>query len=689
MGMETSQRDRILIADDSEMNRAILTDMLNDEYDILEAENGVAAIGLIRELGTEISLILLDIVMPEMDGFGVLEEMNRMNLIEDIPVIMISAESEASHMERAYELGVTEFIRRPFDALIVHRRVVNTILLYTKQKKLMTLVTEQIYEKEQQSNLMIDILSHIVEFRNGESGLHVRRVRILTELFAKQLMQITDKYHFSQADITTISTASALHDIGKISIPEEILNKPGRLTDEEFTVMKGHSMIGAQMLASLSVHCEDSLVETAYQICRCHHERYDGSGYPDGLKGDEIPISAQIVSLADVYDALTSDRVYKKAIPHKEAVKMIVDGECGSFNPILLKCLSDLADRLEELLNNSASEEFDRRWIRSAAEEVLRRKELKVSERTLRLFEQERIKNDSLAILTKEIQFEYSHSDRTVTISPFGAERLGLPEVIKDPALDKQIRAIISDIDICELSDALRSTTPVHPDVTFDFKLTLGGETRWFQIISAAQWSDDSPPRYTGAIGKAIDIHDSRLKMDSLEKQAVTDALTGLLNHAGARERIKARLNDQPEGKYALAIFDLDRFKSANDSYGHMFGDRVLTHTAKQLCRSIRGGDIPARAGGDEFLLFLEYKSEIEPIIRRIFNSLCGVFEGFKISLSMGVAKTETVGADYDTLFHAADKALYAVKRGGRGKYGFYDDSMQKMLSVISPIDRT
>ena len=284
------QNPRILVADDSEMNRAILEEMLGGEYDILQAENGVEAVEMIRLHETELSLVLLDIVMPVMDGFGVLDEMNRTRWIEEIPVIMISAETNPDNIERAYELGVTDFISRPFDALIVHRRVVNTILLYAKQKKLINLVTDQIYEKEQSSSLMIDILSHIVEFRNGESGLHVRHVNLLTAMFLRHLTQHTEEYRFSRTEISLIATASALHDIGKIAIDEKILNKPGRLTTEEFEIMKTHSAIGAQMLRDLPIHQEEPLVKVAYEICRWHHERYDGRGYPDGLKGDEIPI---------------------------------------------------------------------------------------------------------------------------------------------------------------------------------------------------------------------------------------------------------------------------------------------------------------------------------------------------------------------------------------------------------------
>ena len=381
--MDQVRKKRILIADDSEMNREILIDMLGEEYDILQAADGDEAVKLLREWGVEIDLVLLDIVMPRLDGFEVLSMMNREGWIEDIPVMIISSETLPDIVERAYELGAVDFIFRPFDQAIVHRRTTNTILLYAKQRKLTEMVAEQIYEKEKQSGLMIDILSHIVEFRNGESGLHVRNVHVLTDLMLHCLQRTTDKYPLTEEQMNIIATASALHDIGKIAIPGEIINKPGRLTDEEFAIMKTHSAIGADMLSSLDAYQDEPLVRVGYEIARWHHERWDGRGYPDGLKGDEIPIGAQIVALADVYDALTSERVYKKAFSHETAVEMILDGQCGAFNPLLMNCLRNLADELPEQLRIASQAEGGVRDLRTITEEVRRHEELSASKRAL------------------------------------------------------------------------------------------------------------------------------------------------------------------------------------------------------------------------------------------------------------------------------------------------------------------
>lgn len=348
--MEKRNLPQLLVVDDSEMNREILKEILGKEYRILEACDGEEALKMLEQYGTEISLVLLDIIMPKMDGFEVLAYMNRDKWIEDIPVIMISSEGSESYIRRAYELGASDYISRPFDAKVVYQRVINMIKLYAKQRRLIHLVTDQIYEKEKNNRMMTGILSQIVEFRNGESGLHVLHINILTQLLLEKLMRKSENYDLSWSQQHMIATASALHDIGKIGIDEKILNKPGKLTKEEFEAMKQHTIIGAQMLDRLEMYHDEEMMKYAYEICRWHHERYDGKGYPDGLKGEEIPISAQVVSLADVYDALVSDRVYKKAYSHEKAMEMILNGECGMFNPLLLECLVEIQDKVRKEL---------------------------------------------------------------------------------------------------------------------------------------------------------------------------------------------------------------------------------------------------------------------------------------------------------------------------------------------------
>ena len=342
------KRQKILIVDDAEFNRAILKEILGETYNYLEAENGNQAIQIVEE-NPEIDLMLLDINMPQMNGFGVLEWMNRFQWIDETPVIMISSEESVDTMRKPMR-WVLPIILRPFDSVIVKKRVQNTLALYANQKRLVNVVVDQVYEKEENNNIMIGILSNVLGFRNSESSEHILHIKTATEMMLRKLVKVTDAYPLTEADIALITTASSLHDIGKVGIPEEILNKPGRLTDEEFKIMKTHSEIGASLIRDMRFPKDKPLVHTAWEICRWHHERWDGKGYPDGLKGEEIPISAQVVSIVDVYDALTSERCYKKAFDHDTAIQMILDGQCGQFNPVLLKCLKELSLQFSECL---------------------------------------------------------------------------------------------------------------------------------------------------------------------------------------------------------------------------------------------------------------------------------------------------------------------------------------------------
>lgn len=508
MNREKHNRQKILIAADSDINRSILSDMLGDEFDILEAENGIQAITLLQRFPEEIVLAFLDIIMPEMDGFQVLTIMNERHWIEEIPVIMISAETVPNFVERAYELGATEYISRPFDGRIVRRRAINTIMLYSKQKKLVELVADQIYEKERNNSLLIEILSNIVEFRNGESGLHVLHIQTITEQLFNRLVQMTDQYHLTAEETALIVTASALHDIGKIAIPEEILNKPGKLTPKEYEIIKTHSTQGASLLSSLPFRQKEPLVKIANDICRWHHERYDGTGYPDGLVKDEIPISAQIVALADVYDALSSERVYKKAYSHEKTVEMILRGECGCFNPLLLQCLTDIAADLPERLKIGALSKRNPFRLRTATEKILRHGDLSVSDGTLRLMKHEKTKYQFFASLSHEMRFELTAMPEVLSLSPWCAHQLGLDEVILNPFSNEKILEIIDEEVIRTMRRLLAVTTPENPMVELDCLLNFKGKCRWCKVAVRSMWSEDMPPQNTGLIGKIIDIRE-------------------------------------------------------------------------------------------------------------------------------------------------------------------------------------
>ena len=344
------KRFKILIIDDSEKNRGELTEMLEREFDVINASDAKQGIEMINKYGEDIALLLLEVRICGMSGFEVLTYMKHSGITENIPVIMISDEKSESFIRRAYDLGAVDYIGRPFDFQTVYTRVLNTIKLYAKQRRLEKLVARNMVEKEKNNRMLIGMLEQVIEYRNGESGIHVSHIKILTEMLLDKLMQKTDKYNLSWSQRMMIITSSALHDIGKVGIEEKIINKTEKLTEEESNEMKMHTLIGAGMIENLDEYKDEELMQIAYGICRGHHERYDGKGYPDGLKGDDIPIGAQVVALADEYDRLVMGRPNKKSVSHKQAVNMIKDRECGKFNPILVECFLEISDEIKARL---------------------------------------------------------------------------------------------------------------------------------------------------------------------------------------------------------------------------------------------------------------------------------------------------------------------------------------------------
>ena len=496
------ERQTILIVDDAEMNRMMLSDMLGDQYDYVEAADGREALRIL-EKNVSIDLILLDINMPEMNGFEVLEEMNRYHWIQEVPVIMITAEESVESMEHAYSLGVTDYIPRPFNVYIVRRRVENTLNLYVNQKRLMRLVSDQIAEKEENNTLMVSILSNVVEIRNHESGDHIRNIRRITELLLHQLVQKTKAYHLSEEDIALIMTASSLHDIGKITIPEEILNKPGKLTKEEFEIMKTHSTAGAQILEQMKYGQDKPLYRYALEICRWHHERWDGHGYPDGLMGEEIPISAQIVAIADVYDALTSERCYKKAYDHTTAINMILNGECGAFNPLLLECLTETAPQIRIVTGVNGDAMPYRFELNRLSEEILAHADLPKNDRVQNLLAtmQERI--DFFASISGGIQFEYDAVSRLADVTNWN-EPPQYRHSVKNVTRVNDFR-YLSQHDFKRLRDAMDATTKENPEFALSILFPVGNEYHWCDLRVRTLWSDFRPDHYIAAVGQLLD----------------------------------------------------------------------------------------------------------------------------------------------------------------------------------------
>lgn len=480
----SKRKSNILIVDSSQLNRMTLRGFLKDQYNIIETDNGQNAIEIIKER-KDIDLILLDLYISESNNYPVFKELNKLGLIEYIPVIVISSNGDNASMEKAYELGATDYIKRPFESYIVNRRVKNALVMFERQRKLINLVEQQLQQRLTNNTTLINVLGHIVEFRNNESGLHVQHIQTITKLLLLALTKRTDKYKINDYDILKISTASSLHDVGKIAIDEKILNKPGKLTSEEFEIMKTHTVAGAEMIQKISNYEENELLNIAYQICRWHHERYDGNGYPDGLKGDEIPISAQVVSLADVYDALTSERCYKKAFSHEKAMSMILDGQCGTFNPLLLECLKDIE---EDLKSNLFQDMYyaDGQVVSRLIDEVLdkhltKNEEVQVSDN---------LKHKNM----EDFSFKYDASKEEVEVSQNMADKFGMSTVHKGNTLP-----FLNENDMTNLSQRLHQTTPQNPAVDVEFAVEENDEKKWYRAHAKALWQEG---QYVGAIGQ-------------------------------------------------------------------------------------------------------------------------------------------------------------------------------------------
>ena len=519
---EVITKQKILIADDSEMNRELLAAILEEEYDIIQANDGVQAVDCLQRHAEEISLLLLDIVMPHMDGFEVLSYMNKEHWIDAIPVVIISSENSPIYIKRGYDLGATDFIEKPFDANMVLRRSANAILLGAKQRRMTSIVSNQIYEREKSSKLMINILSHIVEFRNGESGLHVLHIQTITEMLLRQLVQKeNNRYALSKEQIRMITTASALHDIGKISIPDEILNKPGRLTAEEFAVIKGHSMAGANMLSELPLdQKEEPLVKTAYEICRWHHERYDGGGYPDGLKGEEIPVSAQVVALADVYDALTSERCYKDAYSHEKAIEMILAGQCGAFNPLMLECLLDISSSLKKKMGYKSKERYEQTDLSDIASRF-HDFEMDSSEKIVQQLEFERMRYNFLAEGSRNIVFTYTISPPLLTFNQAGCKRSGITEPSFSPLQSGVLKDLVEEQSLKRLIRKITQATRETPDVVSNLLLTDGKNPCHYRCQCRVIWTDGAEKGYTGVVGKLTDITDDYMVMENVREEGL------------------------------------------------------------------------------------------------------------------------------------------------------------------------
>lgn len=499
----------ILIIDDLKENVDLLKESFGNDYDFLTADSNDEAINVLNKNITRIELVLLRLCDAKINSLELLAIMNQHLWLDFIPVIVMCESTGEEEIEQAYKMGAVAYINKPYNRLVIRQRIRNILSLYQKQRDMRIMLEQQVYENEKNSNVMITILAHIVEFRNGESGMHVMHIQTVTKLLLQCLQKKTDRYNLTDNEVLLITTASALHDVGKISVDDKILNKPGRLDKEEFEVIKKHSAIGADMLKGMEVYNNNELIKTAYEICRWHHERYDGNGYPDGLVGEEIPISAQVVSIADVYDALTSERCYKKAYSHERAMEMIKNGECGVFNPLLMECLEEIHEQLVIELNREYvdSPEIDMSLLSKVADEIVEKKISREHIEDNKVYSKrtdlERKKANFYSSTIKEIQFDYDAVHDIVKLSPYASEFLNLPREIVRPNSKNQ--DFLGKINIARIINEIRNkTSSDNPRLDVSIEIEENNEKKVYIVQMMSLWSNENSPRYLGVVGRII-----------------------------------------------------------------------------------------------------------------------------------------------------------------------------------------
>lgn len=686
--MATDKNRKILVVDDVELNRAILYELFCNEYEVIEAENGKEALDVLSEHANEISMVLLDIVMPVMDGLAVLKEMRRIGYLSYIPVVMVTAESTEGISLQMYELGASDVITKPFNVAVVRQRVDNIVELYDYRRDLEDIVKSQTLKLEEQSEklkqtnvFVIDTLCTAVEFRNGESGTHVVRIRDITRLLLKEFGKRVKEYQMDDEKIEVISNASAMHDIGKISVPDAILMKPGRLTKEEFEIMKMHTIKGCELLSKLDYVQDQEYYQYCYEICRYHHERWDGGGYPDKLVGNEIPIWAQVVSIADVYDALVSERSYKKAFTHDEALKMIANGECGAFEPQMLKCFLEIGDKLRELYAHI--KETDDEPVEPLV--LNTNKNFSNIQRMQKLLEIEQTKYHMMSETSTDIVFEYDVEDDSITLSDNAVTILDTEPIIPDILKKKAKPKVLFEDDyiiLHQIFDEINEHQSKISRRTLRIN-TRRGQCEWYEVVARGFYEDDNgAPKLTNIVGKIVNINELKQEAVRWELETQLDPLTKLVNRKTFQKMASGQLMHTPVMHAAMLFVDVDNLKHINEAYGYSTGDKVLVAVADMLRECFRNTDVIARGGSDEFVVFMPGAADRQMLEKKmqlleqmiVESPLQNDLRGYSFTISAGIACYPEDATDYPSLVHHADEALYATKAKGNSGHLFYDE---------------
>ena len=691
------EKSKILIVDEYEINRAILSELFCREFDILEADSSSEALQLIAQ--PDIRLIFLDAQMANMGAQVFLNKIKEMGILKKTPVLLLVNSSMDEKVQNLLE-DVWDVIYKPFHPGIIRRRVSRILESVQLENDTGALVQSQLSHmiqwmknRELSDYMIIDVLSTVLEFRMHDSGGHVQRIRLLTCLLLQEIQKRCKRYQLTDEIIQEIGLAAMMHDVGKIIVPDNILDKPGPLNVQEYEQAKQHTTYGTRLLKSIGYFDDLPGCNYYYDVCRWHHERWDGSGYPDGLPGDQIPIWAQVVGLADCYDTLVNRRVYKPAYGHQQAVQMILNGESGSFNPMLLEIFRDIEQQFYQMVlekgllpetENNSKNTSDSGYTGPYRQNPIVY-EITANERINRLLHQEQLKYQKLADLSREITFIWDKESNLLRFSSEFSRVFGIDSNFTEAcSLLDQPNSLIPDKDRQQLKNRLSNLPPRTDHIQIQLQLVhTDGKPKWYEVYIRFFWDETgySQTFCTSFIGKLTCIDERKQQTLQWKQEATYDYLTGLYRRSSLEMALQ-QLTANPE-KFAVLYMDVDHFKQINDQRGHLFGDKFLKSFANALRSNLRSTDLIARVGGDEFVavlkslpdasIALKKAQQLSAAFRQIpdIDGKTNVFSG-----SIGIAMYPEDGQTPEQLLMRADQALYWCKNDPLIDYARYSSAM-------------